>query len=215
MSKRPSKAKPVESHGLLVLRNRLVISVGVMAVAGVLLWKPWASSIPHAGRAVASLVPVVAEPTTPPVPPQKIATTSAPATAPAAQPSPAFTTASVAPASVPLPPTPPAAPRMPASLQADFDSWLIEAYRACWTPPGATPDGDPYYPRVRVALKSDGTLAGAPKLVNPPGDPAWKPHAEAALKAVKSCDPLKVPDKFAPYYTQWKTKTVFFDPTRS
>jgi colicin import membrane protein len=61
----------------------------------------------------------------------------------------------------------------------------------------------------------DGALAGSPRLVNPPWDPAWRAHADAAIKAVKSCDPLHVPDKYAPYYSQWKTKTVFFDPTRS
>ena len=40
--------------------------------------------------------------------------------------------------------------------------------------------------------------------------PAWKPHAEAALSAVKSCDPLHVPDKYAPYYPQWKTEDRLF-----
>lgn len=104
---------------------------------------------------------------------------------------------------------------MPASLQAAFDAWLIDAYKACWAPPKTTPDGDPYMPRVRVALKANGTLASAPKLLNPPWDPAWKAHAEAALHAVKACDPLHVPEKYAPYYPQWKTKTVFFDPTQS
>ena len=62
------------------------------------------------------------------------------------------------------------------------------------------PDGDPYLPKVRVAFKRGGELAAPPKLVNPPSDPAWKAHAEAALKAVKDCDPLHVPDKYAEYY---------------
>jgi hypothetical protein len=89
------------------------------------------------------------------------------------------------------------------------------AYAKCWRAPKSTPDGDPYLPKVRVALKEDGGLASPPKLVNPPSDPAWKAHAEAALKAVKGCDPLHVPDKYAEYYPSWKSKTVYFDPSQN
>jgi hypothetical protein len=212
MTKRPRKTKLTESRGLLVLRNRLIVAVVVMAAAGVLLWRPWAPSGPTVANRVVAVAPAPAPVPKPPQKPAAIATTAAAPAEPA--PSPAFTTASITPAA-PLPPSPPPASRMSASLEADFDAWLIDAYRACWSPPGAAPDGDIYYPRVRISLKADGTLAGPPKLVNPPWDPAWKPHADAAVKAVKACDPLKVPEKYAPYYTQWKLKTVFFDPTRS
>ena len=37
--------------------------------------------------------------------------------------------------------------------------------------------------------------------------------ATAALKAVKGCDPLHVPDKYADYYPAWKSRTVYFDPS--
>jgi hypothetical protein len=102
---------------------------------------------------------------------------------------------------------------MSAALRAAFDAWLMGAYAKCWKAPKTTPDGDPYLPKVRVAFKEDGELAAPPKLVNPPSDPAWKPHAEAALKAVKGCDPLHVPDKYADYYPSWKSRTVYFDPS--
>jgi hypothetical protein len=102
---------------------------------------------------------------------------------------------------------------MSAALRAAFDSWLMGAYAKCWKAPKTTPDGDPYLPKVRVAFKEDGELAAPPKLVNPPSDPAWKPHADAALKAVKGCDPLHVPDKYADYYPSWKSRTVYFDPS--
>jgi hypothetical protein len=101
---------------------------------------------------------------------------------------------------------------MSASLRAAFDTWLMTTYAKCWKAPKTTPDGDPYLAKVRVAFKEDGELAAPPKLVNPPSDPAWKPHAEAALKAVKGCDPLHVPDKYADYYPAWKSRTVYFDP---
>jgi len=104
---------------------------------------------------------------------------------------------------------------MPANLRTAFDKWLMGAYAKCWKAPETLPDGDPYLPKVRVALKEDGGLASAPRLVNPPSDPAWKAHADAAIKAVKGCDPLHVPDKYAEYYPSWKSKTVYFDPTRN
>ena len=104
---------------------------------------------------------------------------------------------------------------MPAAVRAAFDSWLMGTYAKCWRAPKRLPDADPYLPKVRVALREDGELAAPPKLVNPPSDPAWKAHAEAALKAVKGCDPLHVPDKYAEYYPAWKSRTVYFDPARN
>lgn len=123
---------------------------------------------------------------------------------------------------VPEPPEPPrrdvsldAARTMPASLRTAFDAWLMSSYAKCWKSPKSLPEGEPYLAKVRVAFKEDGGLASAPKLVNPPSDPAWKAHADAALKAVKGCDPLHVPDKYAGYYPSWKSKTVYFDPARN
>jgi hypothetical protein len=104
---------------------------------------------------------------------------------------------------------------MPAALRTAFDSWLMGTYAKCWHAPKRLPDSDPYLPKVRVAFRADGELAAPPRLVNPPSDPAWRPHAEAALKAVKGCDPLHVPDKYAEYYPAWKSRTVYFDPTRN
>jgi colicin import membrane protein len=101
------------------------------------------------------------------------------------------------------------------ALRAAFDSWLMAAYAKCWKAPKTLPEGEAYLPKVRVAFKEGGELASPPRLVNPPSDPAWKPHAEAALKAVKGCDPLHVPDKYAEYYPSWKSRTVYFDPTRN
>jgi len=220
MTKKPVKtraAKPrtVEPpRGSNTLRNRAVIASVMLAGLGILVWHPWAVDRTQT-RTVAALAPPVAKA---PLPPVKPLLDLLPSPAPAPAPTPGYSTASMTfttPATPPLPPTPPAPSRMPPILEADFDAWLIDAYKACYTPPPATPDGDPYLARVRVALKADGALAGTPRLVNPPWDPAWRAHADAAVKAVKSCDPLHVPDKYAPYYSQWKTKTVFFDPTRS
>lgn len=104
---------------------------------------------------------------------------------------------------------------MPASVRAQFDAWLMTTYAKCWHTPKSLPEGDPYAPKVRIAFGEDGKLASPPKLINPPADPVWKPYAEAALKAVKGCSPLNVPEKYAAYYPSWKTKTVYFDPAQN
>ncbi len=104
------------------------------------------------------------------------------------------------------------AARMSPSLSAALDAWLTDAYLNCWTPPPTMPEGDHYVAQVRVTFNANGTLAAEPTLLNPPSDPAWRPHAESAVRAVLKCNPLHVPAEFLPYFGQWRTKTVHFDP---
>ena len=101
---------------------------------------------------------------------------------------------------------------MSPSLAAALDAWLTDAYLNCWTPPPTMPPGERYIAAVRVDFNPNGTLAATPELVNPPGDPAWRAHAESAVRAVLKCNPLRVPPQYAPYFEQWRTKTVHFDP---
>jgi hypothetical protein len=127
----------------------------------------------------------------------------------------------------PMPPTPPAAiaarapteppqveppARMTSAQQAGFDTWLIKTYLACWKPPKQPADTDVYVAHVRLAYNPDGSLMKPAKLVNPPSDPALKPQAKSVLAAVENCNPLPVPAQYRPYYEQWKTKTINFDP---
>ena len=104
------------------------------------------------------------------------------------------------------------APHMSLSLASALDAWLTESYLNCWTPPPAMPEGDTYVAEIKVVFNADGSLSGRPVLLNPPTDPAWRAHAESAMRAVKKCDPLKVPAEYAPYFDQWKVETIHFDP---
>ena len=104
------------------------------------------------------------------------------------------------------------APRMSLSLASALDAWLTESYLNCWTPPPAMPEGDTYVAQIKVIFNPDGSLSGRPVLLNPPTDPAWRAHAESAMRAVRKCDPLKVPAQYAPYFDQWKVETIHFDP---
>jgi outer membrane biosynthesis protein TonB len=104
------------------------------------------------------------------------------------------------------------APRMSLSVASALDAWLTESYLNCWTPPPAMPEGDTYVAEIKVVFNPDGSLSARPVLLNPPTDPAWRAHAESAMRAVKKCDPLKVPAQYAPYFDQWKIETIHFDP---
>jgi colicin import membrane protein len=103
-------------------------------------------------------------------------------------------------------------PRMSSAQQAGFDAWLIKTYLACWKPARQPVDTDAYIAQVRVAYNPDGSLSKPAKLVNPPSDPALKPQAKSVLAAVQNCNPLPVPAQYRPFYEQWKTKTIHFDP---
>jgi hypothetical protein len=196
------KAKKTNAAARRVKASRVPIALFVLAIAGgaaLLIATSMRTARPPAHEIV------VASST--PLPPPK------PAPAPP-KPAPAASPASLPPVrEAELDPAPVAAP-MSAALETALDNWLIVTYRQCWKAPAAPSEGEPYFPKIRVAFKSDGALRAAPRLVNPPSDPAWRPQAEAALRAVKACDPLHVPEKYAPYYQQWKTKTVYFDTAR-
>ena len=61
-------------------------------------------------------------------------------------------------------------------------------------------------------LVSAGSLAAEPVLRNPTSDPALTSLAAAAMNAVRECNPMKIPSQFAPYFDQWKSRTVEFRP---
>jgi hypothetical protein len=131
---------------------------------------------------------------------------------PAEQPTPPAPPADVVAARTPAPKTPAEPPaRMTSAQQAGFDAWLIKAYLACWKPVRQPVDADVYVAQVRLAYNPDGSLSKT-KLVNPPSDPALKPQAKSVLAAVQNCNPLPVPAQYRPFYEQWKTKTIHFDP---
>jgi hypothetical protein len=130
-----------------------------------------------------------------------------------AVPLPPASPAAIAAVRAPTEPTPVEPPtRMTLSQQAGFDAWLIKTYLACWKPAPQPVDADAYVAQVRLTYNPDGSLSKPAKLVNPPSDPALKPQAKSVLAAVQNCNPLPVPAQYRPFYEQWKTKTIHFDP---
>ncbi len=134
---------------------------------------------------------------------------------PEADPAPAAAPTAVAALEPPGPPSaapPPPPARMSLTQEADFDAWMVKTYLGCWKPAPQPADVDAYVAQVRLAFKPDGSLRKPPKLINPPSDPASKPQAKSVMQAVKACDPLRVPTQYRPFYEQWKTKTIHFNP---
>ncbi len=104
------------------------------------------------------------------------------------------------------------AQRMSISMASALDAWLTESYLNCWSPPPTMPEGDTYIAEIKVIFRPDGSLSARPVLLNPPTDPAWRAHAESAMRAIRKCDPLHVPPQYAPYFEEWKVETIHFDP---
>lgn len=82
--------------------------------------------------------------------------------------------------------------------------------KQCWRLPGG--GGGPETPIVRLAwrMRPDGTLDGEPRVLQPQNSPAFQVAAEAALRAVRTCAPFRLPpDKYAAWgnITDWE-----FDP---
>lgn len=93
-----------------------------------------------------------------------------------------------------------------------IDQWFMAAYLRCWSPPAKIPaDGD-YAAKIRVSHNANGSLAGAPILVNPPSDPDWRSYADSAVRAVKKCNPLSVPAEYLPRFDHWRKVTLYFAP---
>jgi colicin import membrane protein len=91
--------------------------------------------------------------------------------------------------------------------QSEIDA-LRAQIQACWNPPAGAVDGKDLIVKVRLMLNQDGTLSGEPSVVNR-GDGAFQIAAESAMRAIRRCQPYKLP---IAKYEVWKDVEVTFDP---
>ncbi len=93
-------------------------------------------------------------------------------------------------------------------LKGMIKSQLVE----CWRLPGAGGGGQTT-PAVtlRWRLQEDGSLDGEPQVEEAPNDTAGQFAAEAALRAVKNCQPFRLPPDM---YDGWRDIRWVFDPTQ-
>ena len=82
----------------------------------------------------------------------------------------------------------------------------------CWSIPLGLPYNEDLLVRIKLKLKPDGTITKTEILdharMNKPGQGFYKVLAESALRAVKLCQPLKVPSTG---YERWKDLQLNFD----
>ena len=84
----------------------------------------------------------------------------------------------------------------------------------CWSVPLGLPYDQNLLVRIKLQLKQDGTIMNSEILdherMNKPGQKFYKVLAESALRAVRLCQPLKVPPTG---YDKWKDLQLNFNPT--
>ena len=84
----------------------------------------------------------------------------------------------------------------------------------CWSVPLGLPYDTDLLVRIKLNLKKDGTILKSEILdherMNKPGQKFYKILAESALRAVRLCQPLKVPPTG---YNKWKELQLNFNPT--
>ena len=84
----------------------------------------------------------------------------------------------------------------------------------CWSVPLGLPYDQNLLVRIKLQLKKDGTIIKSEILdherMNRPGQKFYKVSAESALRAVRLCQPLKVPPTG---YDKWKDLQLNFNPT--
>ena len=83
---------------------------------------------------------------------------------------------------------------------------------ACWSIPLGLPYNENLLVRIKLQLKPDGTVMKSEIIdharMNKPGQGFYKVLAESALRAVKLCQPLRVPTTG---YERWKELQLNFD----
>jgi colicin import membrane protein len=102
---------------------------------------------------------------------------------------------------------------LPGGTSATLTQNEIDALRAqiqaCWNPPAGALEAKELIVRVRLQLRQDGALSADPILLNRGGHPIFQIAAESALRAIKRCQPYKLP---LAKYDVWKDVEVTFDP---
>ena len=99
------------------------------------------------------------------------------------------------------------ATRMSPSMWASLAGIIADQYQRCWSQSGRSQELG-YYPVVRVQLRVDGGLAASPVLTNPAADADRRALGEAAIRAVRMCDPLRIPAQYASFYAEWKSLPI-------
>ena len=100
----------------------------------------------------------------------------------------------------------------PSGLSLNEEDALKAQIFGCWSIPLGLPYNENLLVRIKLQLKPDGTVVKSEILdharMNKPGQGFYKVLAESALRAVRLCQPLRVPTTG---YERWKDLQLNFD----
>lgn len=95
-------------------------------------------------------------------------------------------------------------------MTADLISALQSQIYRCWSPPTGVPNPADVVVDYAFSLNPDGTLAGPPQLLTGRGNSYTRAAADAALRAIATCQPYRLPQR---RYQDWKDiSRMHFDP---
>lgn len=117
-------------------------------------------------------------------------------------------------------PRPALTPRRSSFETRQLEQALIQTVQRqlspCWNIPAGAKDAREMRVAVRIRLSPDGTLRGAPEILDTSRliDPFYRAVAESAVQAFydPKCRPFKLP---ADQYDIWKEITLNFDPSEA
>lgn len=88
---------------------------------------------------------------------------------------------------------------------------LQQQMNACLSvPAGAVPRTVPV---IRLTLSREGMITTGPTLSNPSGEAGFMPFAEANMRALRNCQPYRIPARFLDTYDDWKNLAIAVDPS--
>jgi outer membrane biosynthesis protein TonB len=94
-------------------------------------------------------------------------------------------------------------------LEQNVLGMLVAQIKRCWDVPAGMADAKYLKPVIGFALNRDGSLANAPKPLNPQNTAVFQVAAESAIRAVYRCAPYRLP---AANYEVWSDNEITFDP---
>lgn len=95
---------------------------------------------------------------------------------------------------------------------SEVDSFRAQM-RRCWSPPAGAKQAENLVVQVRLSLTPSGSISSGPMVVNREflGDPFFRAAAESVLRAIRRCQPFRMPPK---KYASWRNIELTFDPSK-
>ena len=97
------------------------------------------------------------------------------------------------------------------TVTLDEKDALRQQIERCWAPPTGVQGADDLMITLRIRLKPDGSLQAPPELTNSGNSPYFQVAAEAAMRAVRRCEPYSMPPE---KYGAWREIILNFDPSQ-